>query len=127
MRTIRDIPGTRQEIAAARRLFEPGGEIRQSVRARRKRHLRRRLSTRGAFTGKTGGKPKPHGQNGVATPDSRSLHDFSPKYFFAARNFFVPSAAKGVRIVITHEGGFPITWFIIGEGPLQKLPVVAID
>jgi len=36
------------------------------------------------------------------------------------REFDLPGDASAARLVITHEGGFPIGWFIIGEGPFRK-------
>ena len=30
-----------------------------------------------------------------------------------SRSFLIPMSVKGVGAVITHEGGFPIGWFII--------------
>jgi hypothetical protein len=42
----------------------------------------------------------------------------------ARRKFDVPPDAKGLGLVIAHEGGFPISWFIIGAGPFQKAPVL---
>lgn len=46
----------------------------------------------------------------------------------ASRTFLVPGDAVEVGAVVTHEGGFPIGWFIIGydswfrKPPLVKLP-----
>jgi hypothetical protein len=40
------------------------------------------------------------------------------------RVFEVPDGAVDLGLVIAHEGGFPITWFIIGQGPIRKPPVV---
>jgi hypothetical protein len=46
----------------------------------------------------------------------------------ASRSFVVPGDAAEVGAVIAHEGGFPISWFIIGydtwfrKPPLVKLP-----
>ena len=40
------------------------------------------------------------------------------------RIFKVPASAADLGLVIAHEGGFPITWFIIGQGPIRKPPVV---
>lgn len=37
-----------------------------------------------------------------------------------AREFEVPVPDARPRLVITHEGGFPIGWFIIGHGPFYK-------
>jgi hypothetical protein len=43
------------------------------------------------------------------------------------RTFDVPAdAAVRGQLVITHEGGFPIAWFIIGEGPFHKPIEVAV-
>ncbi len=45
------------------------------------------------------------------------------------RNFQLPSTAHAAGFVATHEGGFPIQWFVIGEGqslfhkePITRLP-----
>jgi len=42
----------------------------------------------------------------------------------AERVFHAPLDAMGLGLVIAHEGGFPIQWFIVGEGPFRKPPVV---
>jgi hypothetical protein len=45
-----------------------------------------------------------------------------------SRSFLVPGSAKGVSVVITHEGGFPIGWFIIGYDTwFRKPPRVPIS
>jgi uncharacterized SAM-binding protein YcdF (DUF218 family) len=36
------------------------------------------------------------------------------------REFDLPLDVTPDRLVITHQGGFPIGWFIIGEGPFSK-------
>jgi hypothetical protein len=41
-----------------------------------------------------------------------------------SRTFNAPADAQQLGVVIAHEGGFPITWFILGEGPFRKPPVV---
>lgn len=38
------------------------------------------------------------------------------------RSFLVPASANGVAAVITHEGGFPIGWFIIGYDTWFRKP-----
>jgi len=44
------------------------------------------------------------------------------------RSFLVPSDAKDLGLVITHEGGFPIGWFIIGYDTwFRKDPVVRLQ
>jgi hypothetical protein len=46
----------------------------------------------------------------------------------AIRGFAVPADARDVGLVYTHEGGFPIQWFIIGEGGwFQKPAIVNLD
>jgi hypothetical protein len=42
----------------------------------------------------------------------------------ADRIFAVPADAQDVGLVIAHEGGFPIGWFILGGGPFRKEPMV---
>ena len=42
----------------------------------------------------------------------------------ATRSFQIPLTASQPRLAITHEGGFPIDWFIIGSGPFRKAPIV---
>ena len=43
----------------------------------------------------------------------------------AKRRFDVPLDAQDLGLTYTHEGGFPIGWFIIGEGGwFQKPPIV---
>ncbi len=44
----------------------------------------------------------------------------------AARVIKTPPDAHIKGVVVAHEGGFPITWFIIGEGPFRKPPVVEV-
>jgi hypothetical protein len=43
------------------------------------------------------------------------------------RTFKVPVAAHVAGLVIAHQGGFPIDWFIIGGGPFRKAPIVRVD
>lgn len=43
----------------------------------------------------------------------------------ASRSFLVPAEATGVDIVITHEGGFPIGWFIVGYDTWFRKPPAA--
>jgi hypothetical protein len=40
------------------------------------------------------------------------------------RSFLVPAQAKRVGLVIAHEGGFPIGWFIIGYDTWFRQPAV---
>ena len=42
----------------------------------------------------------------------------------ASRSFLVPAEAKDVGLVVAHEGGFPIGWFIIGYGTWFRKPAV---
>jgi len=42
----------------------------------------------------------------------------------ATRSFQIPLTASQPRLVIAHEGGFPVQWFILGSGPFQKAPIV---
>ena len=42
----------------------------------------------------------------------------------AERVFKVPLDVSEPGLVIAHEGGFPIGWFIIGQGPFRKAPIV---
>ena len=45
-----------------------------------------------------------------------------------SRSFAVPADAGRVGVVIAHEGGFPIGWFIIGYDTwFRKPPIVRID
>ncbi len=45
-----------------------------------------------------------------------------------SRLFAVPLAARDVSLVIRHEGGFPIGWFIIGyDSWFQKPPLVRLS
>jgi hypothetical protein len=41
-----------------------------------------------------------------------------------SRSFLVPAQAKSVGLVIAHEGGFPIGWFIIGYDSWFRKPTV---
>jgi hypothetical protein len=42
------------------------------------------------------------------------------------RAFDLPLDVTPDRLIITHQGGFPIGWFIIGEGPFSKGVQLAI-
>jgi hypothetical protein len=45
-----------------------------------------------------------------------------------SRSFLVPAEATEVSVVITHEGGFPIGWFIVGYDTwFRKPPVAKLD
>ena len=44
-----------------------------------------------------------------------------------SRTFKVPPDVHVRGLVISHEGGFPIDWFIIGGGPFRKPPIVRLD
>ena len=45
-----------------------------------------------------------------------------------SRTFSLPGEATGVGAAVTHEGGFPIGWFIIGyDGWFRKPPVVPLQ
>jgi hypothetical protein len=44
----------------------------------------------------------------------------------AKRVFAVPADAQDIGLVIAHEGGFPIGWFILGTGPFHKEPMVPL-
>ncbi len=39
------------------------------------------------------------------------------------RTFRLSSGTTPVGVVVAHEGGFPISWFIIGDGPFKKPPI----
>jgi hypothetical protein len=41
-----------------------------------------------------------------------------------SRSFLIPAQAKDVGLVIAHEGGFPIGWFIIGYDSWFRKPTV---
>ncbi len=43
-----------------------------------------------------------------------------------SRKFRLPIGRVPLGVVVAHEGGFPITWFIIGEGPFRKPPIVLL-
>jgi hypothetical protein len=46
----------------------------------------------------------------------------------ASRRFDVPRDAQSLGLVYTHEGGFPIGWFVISEGGwFQRPPIVRFD
>lgn len=44
----------------------------------------------------------------------------------AARVIKTPPDAHVRGVVVAHEGGFPITWFIIGVGPFRQPPLVEV-
>lgn len=45
-----------------------------------------------------------------------------------SRSFLVPTDAAGLAAVITHEGGFPIGWFIIGYDTwFRKPPLIKLE
>jgi hypothetical protein len=59
------------------------------------------------------------------TPFSVLLH--AGDSVATARTFLVPPAARELGLVITHEGGFPIGWFIIGYNTwFRKPPVIPL-
>ena len=60
-----------------------------------------------------------------AVPNNIAL---DPQEFIeTVRYFEVPRSAKISGLIIAHEGGFPIDWFIIGQGPFQKPPVFRLN
>jgi hypothetical protein len=42
----------------------------------------------------------------------------------ASRSFLVPAEAKDLGLVVAHEGGFPIGWFIIGYDTWFNRPAI---
>lgn len=42
------------------------------------------------------------------------------------RVYQLPATAQNPQLVLAHEGGFPIGWFIIGQGPFSKGILVAM-
>jgi hypothetical protein len=44
----------------------------------------------------------------------------------ASRSFLVPAEAQDVGLVVAHEGGFPIGWFIIGYDTWFRKPAVVL-
>jgi len=44
----------------------------------------------------------------------------------ATRRFALPAGARATGLVVAH-GGFPIRWFLIGEGPFREPPIVRLD
>jgi hypothetical protein len=50
------------------------------------------------------------------------------EWAMVSRSFLIPQSAKGVGAVITHEGGFPIGWFIIDYDTwFRKPPLVPLS
>jgi hypothetical protein len=45
----------------------------------------------------------------------------------ATRTFTIAHDVAVSGLVIAHEGGFPIDWFIIGAGPFRKETSVRLD
>jgi hypothetical protein len=43
-----------------------------------------------------------------------------------SRTYQLPPAATPSGVVVAHEGGFPISWFILGDGPFKKPPIVLL-
>lgn len=43
------------------------------------------------------------------------------------RSFRLPRDAAVQGLAIAHEGGFPIGWFVLGEGPFRKETLVRLD
>jgi hypothetical protein len=41
-----------------------------------------------------------------------------------SRTYRLPPGTTPAGVVIAHEGGFPISWLIIGEGPFRPPPIV---
>lgn len=42
------------------------------------------------------------------------------------RTYRLPSGTTPTGVVVAHEGGFPISWFIIGDGPFKKPPIFVL-
>jgi hypothetical protein len=60
-----------------------------------------------------------------ATPLNVQLHPMES--IITTRTFKMPVGAHVPSLVIAHEGGFPIDWFIIGGGPFRKAPIVRLE
>jgi len=45
----------------------------------------------------------------------------------ATRTFKIPADAHQLSLVVAHEGGIPMHWFIIGRSPFDKSTVVRLD
>jgi len=41
--------------------------------------------------------------------------------------FKIPADAHGLKLVVAHEGGIPMHWFIIGRSPFDKSTVVRLE
>jgi hypothetical protein len=61
----------------------------------------------------------------AAPPFNTLLHPLES--VVTTRTFTVPRDVEQPALVITHEGGFPIGWFIIGQGPFHKAPIIRLD
>jgi hypothetical protein len=57
------------------------------------------------------------------TPDGEPPFDallYPGDTVHTTREFDLPQDVTPTRLVITHQGGFPIGWFIIGQGPFSQ-------
>ena len=44
-----------------------------------------------------------------------------------ARTFRIPADARQLSLVVAHESGIPMHWFIIGRSPFDKSTVVRLE
>jgi len=42
------------------------------------------------------------------------------------RSYLLPAGTRPAGVEFVHENGFPITWFIIGQGPFQSPPIFLV-
>lgn len=43
-----------------------------------------------------------------------------------SRTYRLPSPTRPAGVVVAHEGGFSMGWFVIGDGPFKKPPIVLL-
>jgi hypothetical protein len=111
-------------VAEFRRVPEGGGvtyrvDLRVSSRARRVSQRERNVVV--YLTDQQGKRYDPAADMS-ATPISVLLRP--QESVVASRSFLVPADAKDVGLVIAHEGGFPIGWFIIGYDTWFQKPAI---
>ncbi len=111
-------------VAGVKRLPQNGEtaysiDLRLSSRALRVRQRERNLSV---YLTDNRGRRYDSIPDSSATPFDVAL--LPGESLTVSRSFLVPAGAKDVGLVITHEGGFPIRWFIIGYDTWFRKPPV---
>jgi hypothetical protein len=111
-------------VAGFTRLPESGGanfrvDLRLSSRARRVSQRERNVVV--YLTDQQGRRYDPLAVDSAA-PFNVLLHP--QESVVASRDFLVPAGARDLGLVVAHEGGFPIGWFIIGYDTWFRKPAI---